>query len=119
MEFSSCEIPLFKRHVMAAINCTETEALHYFVTHFRTEGAGFFPSLRKLNDASGWCQSGGGDIYIWSENSYAVLFHEVVHAAFMLCRTVDMAIDEELIARLVEHMKLELTDKMEEVENGR
>lgn len=36
----------------------------------------------------------------------------------VLCREVEMCIDEELIARLVEYMKLNLIDELEETENS-
>jgi len=58
-------------------------------------------------------QERAGGIFIWS-TAPSILLHEFVHAAFALCRAIDTTPDEEIIARLVEHMKLNLLDRVED-----
>lgn len=111
MKFAICQIPLFDRHVVAAMDCTEQEALLKF-TDYTRENTGEYVDLELLENAKGWCQVSGGDVYVWAKDSVAVLFHELVHAAFALCRQIALSLDEELIARLVAYMKLHLVDKL-------
>lgn len=115
MKFAICQIPLFDRHVVAVMDCTEQEALLKF-TDYTRENTGEYADLELLENAKGWCQVSGGDVYVWAKDSVAVLFHELVHAAFALCRQIDLSLDEELIARLVAYMKLHLVDPMTAVE---
>jgi hypothetical protein len=113
MKFASCEIPLFGRHVLAAMHCSEEEALTHFAAFGRQHDA--CVNLTRVSTASGWAQVEHGDIYLWARDSCAVLFHEITHAAFKLCQLTDIACDEELICRLVEFMKLNIVDKLEDV----
>lgn len=116
MKFSFCKIPLFKRHVLCVVGCDAVTALQVF-KNFCIEQKTTPPEIEISYRADGWCAESFGDFYIWVEKEqYSILFHEIVHAAFGLCDLVGMSADEEIIARLVEHMKLELVDKLEEID---
>ncbi|MDY0282765.1 MAG: hypothetical protein RBR35_19710 [Salinivirgaceae bacterium] len=111
MKTAICYLPIFGRTVVAATECSQSEAVLQFA-QLQRDCCGGTTGLNEIADVMGWCQCRGGDIYVWSENSPAVLFHELVHAAFMLCRQANLPQSEELIARLLEHMKLYLVDKL-------
>lgn len=115
MKFAICELPLFKRHVLLAIGCKEEEAISYFWEYCQKQECQALPDLHPLG-CGGWCQTLNHDHYLWvKEENYSIVFHEIVHAAFHACEDVGMAVDQEMIARLVEYMKLNLVDKLEEI----
>ena len=108
MKVLKWHVELFNRSVLLAYTESELEAVKSF-----DQFAGTRLGLDVYNgDIDGWAQSRGGDVYVWA-NKPSVLLHEFVHAAFALCRHIDAQPDEEIIARLVEHMKLNLMDNVE------
>lgn len=113
MKFSSCEIPLFDRHVIVAMDCEEHAAIQEFNAfcerrEFPPTDLGVVPGANN-----GWCQVSYGDVYVWVlDEKYSILFHELVHAAFMLCDIINTPPHDEIIARLIEHMKLNLVDTL-------
>lgn len=116
MKFARYDAPLFDRSVVACFECDEYEALNFFRGFTLRESNGHKIELRDVSGAKGWCQVDGGDIYLWARDEWSVLLHEVVHAAFRLCDLTDIERDEELIARLVESMKVNLLDQLKEME---
>lgn len=117
MKFAYCEIPLFKRHVLVAMDCTVDEGIEKFRKHRDEHQVSTYLDL-DVCGGLGWCQTFEGDVYVWvGKEEYSVLIHELVHAAFQLCNEIGMEQDEEMICRLVEHMKSEIIDKLETVES--
>lgn len=115
MRFATCEIPIFKRHVLAVIDCGEIDAVRYFQDYAKKKEKEQ-PLLETTIGNDGWCQCCGGDVYIWvEEEKYSIFIHEMVHAAFSLCELIGAEIDEEIIARLVEYMKINLLDELDVV----
>ena len=115
MKFAACEIPLFKRHVLAAIDCSEFDAIKKFREYSNEKGVEA-SNLSIEYGPDGWCQCCDGDVYIWvKEEEYSIFIHEIVHAAFSLCELIGAEIDEEMIARLVEYMKINLLDELDVV----
>jgi len=108
-----CDIPIFGRSVLTVINCSEHDAIKTFCDYVGKDLNLTKPSLDMTHDADGWCQHSGGDLYIWVKNeSSSILIHEFVHAAFGICRLTGAGADEEIIARLVEYLKLNLLDEI-------
>lgn len=116
MKFAICELPIFKRHVLLAVDCAEEAAIAYFWEYARQKKVSELPGLIPQGGCGGWCQTRNHDSYLWVRNdSSAVILHEIVHAAFHACEDVGMQIDQEMIARLVEYMKLNLMDELKDV----
>lgn len=48
MKFANCEIPLFRRHVLAVMDCEENDGLDY-LTRYCRDNSGHFAELQKEN----------------------------------------------------------------------
>jgi len=114
MKFAKADVPIFNRSVVMCTECSEAEAICFF-QKWAKERANHTPFLVALN-SSGWCQTNDGDVYLWARDKdrYSVELHEVVHAAFHLCSSVDAPPQEEMICRLVEFLKINLLDELVE-----
>lgn len=115
---SEYHFPFFGRSLFLCAHCRESEAIQEFERRAIANGVSP-PILNHVPESNGWCVTYKGDIYLWAESSPAVIFHELVHAAFALCRLTDIEPSEELIARLVEFLKLRLYDMLEPIPNRR
>jgi len=113
MKFAMTHVDLFGRSVLCCTECSEVDAIQYFIKYSEKKNVEIPPDLKILGNCAGWCQTTGGDIYVWEKGErYSVLLHEVVHAAWKLCEVVDIIPSEELICRLVEYLKVELLDAL-------
>lgn len=99
------DVELFGRSVLLVHCEDERKAIRAF-----NEYATNYVDLVVTGDANGWVQDKHGDVFIWS-STYSVMVHEFVHAAFRLCSLSDIEPSEELLARLVQWMKLHLMDE--------
>lgn len=114
MSIVRADIPIFNRSVVVCFGCSAEEASHLC---YMCKGAGGEPVGAKVeftSIANGGVRDWGGDVYVWIKDPvYAsIVFHELVHVAFTVCQICGMREDEELIAYLVQWLKVNVADKI-------
>lgn len=112
MKFIRIDIPIFNNSVVFVGDCDAAEASDAI---YRYKGK------RSKVEFGGGCIGGvrdyGGDVFCWVSDTQkaSIVFHELVHVASSIMETRNIPLcreTEELLAYLVQYLKLKLADKV-------
>ena len=107
-------VPIFNLSVLTVIDCTKSEAEEFVYDYESCRSKVSFE-----NGTCGGVRIDRGDVFMWvkDSNRASIVFHELVHVAFAILEIKGIGSDEELIAYLVEWLKINIVDVIYDLPN--